>query len=71
MNPQKSITNTLLDGIIPIQLAYTLSKGSGTIHGIDSSEAMINAAKKAAKNESEAIERVCTFQGELASQYPH
>ncbi|TGO84627.1 hypothetical protein BPOR_0484g00080 [Botrytis porri] len=36
------------DGIIPVQIAHTLSRGSGSIHGIDSSEGMIAAAQKAA-----------------------
>ncbi|KAF7864100.1 hypothetical protein EAF04_007065 [Stromatinia cepivora] len=48
------------DGIIPVQLANTLSKGLGTIHGIDSSEDMIAAAGKAAVREG--VERVCRFE---------
>ncbi|KAF7902990.1 hypothetical protein EAF00_002892 [Botryotinia globosa] len=50
------------DGIIPVQIAHTLSKGSGSIHGIDSSEDMIAAAKKAAVSEGEKIPEICTFQ---------
>ncbi|KAF7919758.1 hypothetical protein BELL_0101g00210 [Botrytis elliptica] len=50
------------DGIIPVQIAHTLSKGSGSIHGIDSSEDMIAAAKKAAVAEGEEIPGICTFQ---------
>ncbi|KAF5872049.1 putative methyltransferase type 11 protein [Botrytis fragariae] len=50
------------DGIIPVQIAHTLSKGSGSIHGIDSSEDMIAAAKKAAATEGEEISGICTFQ---------
>ncbi|KAJ8065940.1 hypothetical protein OCU04_005041 [Sclerotinia nivalis] len=48
------------DGIIPVQLAVTLSKGSGSIHGVDSSEDMIAAARKAAIGEG--VERVCRFE---------
>jgi hypothetical protein len=40
---------SILDGILNIEFAKTLSKGTGKVHGIDSSEAMINAAKKAAE----------------------
>lgn len=50
------------DGIIPVQIAHTLSHGSGRIHGIDSSEDMIAAAKKAAIAGGEEISGVCTFQ---------
>ncbi|TEY51276.1 hypothetical protein BOTCAL_0268g00010 [Botryotinia calthae] len=50
------------DGIIPVQIAHTLSQGSGRIHGIDSSEDMIAAAKKAAIAGGEEISGVCTFQ---------
>ncbi|KAK6612727.1 methyltransferase type 11 [Botrytis cinerea] len=50
------------DGIIPVQIAHTLSQGSGRIHGIDSSEDMIAAAKKAAISGGEEISGVCTFQ---------
>ncbi|KAF7859442.1 uncharacterized protein EAF02_010890 [Botrytis sinoallii] len=50
------------DGIIPVQIAHTLSKGSGSIHGIDSSEDMIAAAKKAAVAGGEEIPGICTFQ---------
>ncbi|KAM0176368.1 hypothetical protein ACHAPC_009269 [Botrytis cinerea] len=51
-----------VDGIIPVQIAHTLSQGSGRIHGIDSSEDMIAAAKKAAISGGEEISGVCTFQ---------
>ncbi|KAM0164351.1 hypothetical protein ACHAQE_002931 [Botrytis cinerea] len=51
-----------VDGIIPVQIAHTLSQGSGRIHGIDSSEDMIAAAKKAAIAGGEEISGVCTFQ---------
>ncbi|KAF7958374.1 hypothetical protein EAE96_001923 [Botrytis aclada] len=50
------------DGIIPVQIAHTLSKGSGSIHGIDKSEDMIAAARKAAAAEGENISGICTFQ---------
>ncbi|TGO25939.1 hypothetical protein BPAE_0069g00110 [Botrytis paeoniae] len=50
------------DGIIPVQIAHKLSKGSGSIHGIDSSEDMIAAAKKAAIAAGEEIPGICTFQ---------
>ncbi|CAD6442288.1 9eadb4fd-a89d-45ff-a90f-13bb26466686 [Sclerotinia trifoliorum] len=48
------------DGIIPVQLAATLAKGSGCIHGVDSSEDMIAAAKKAAVREG--VEGFCRFE---------
>lgn len=58
-----------VDGIIPVQIAHTLSQGSGRIHGIDSSEDMIAAAKKAAIAGGEEISGVCTFQGIYSHLY--
>ncbi|TGO16002.1 hypothetical protein BTUL_0033g00400 [Botrytis tulipae] len=58
------------DGIIPVQIAHTLTKGSGSIHGIDSSEDMIAAAKRAAVSEGEKIPEICTFQV-LDASSPH
>lgn len=48
------------DGILDFQIAEILWKGSGTIHGTDSSPAMIEACQKAAA-EKEASR--CTFEG--------
>lgn len=48
------------DGIIPVQLAATLAKGSGWIHGVDSSEDMIAAAGKAAIGVG--VDGVCRFE---------
>jgi hypothetical protein len=53
---------SILDGILNIEFAKTLSKGTGKVHGIDSSEAMINAAKKAAAADP-AASKTCTFEG--------
>ncbi|KAB8304157.1 hypothetical protein EYC80_003576 [Monilinia laxa] len=56
------------DGIIPIQLAATLAKGSGTIHGIDSSGDMIAAARKGARDAGLEGEDICRFEVLDASQ---
>lgn len=47
-----------------MQFAQTLEKGKGRIHGVDASEAMIAAAKKAAASDS-AAEKVCSFESKL------
>ena len=39
-----------LDGVLDLQIAQVLSKGKGSLHGVDSSHAMIAAADKAAKD---------------------
>lgn len=52
----------MVDGVINIHLAQTLAKGKGRIHGVDASEAMIGAARKAAAS-GPAAEKVCTFEG--------
>lgn len=51
------------DGIIPVQIAETLLKGTGRIHGIDRSENMISAARNAAERKGMGVERVCGFDG--------
>ncbi|TVY52753.1 putative methyltransferase [Lachnellula cervina] len=51
------------DGVLNLQIAQTLSKGTGKIHGIDSSESMIATAKKAASaSANPSISHICTFQ---------
>jgi len=57
------VIDILIDGVLNIQFAQTLAKGKGRIHGVDASEAMISAAKKAASSDGVA-EKVCTFEGE-------
>jgi hypothetical protein len=47
-----------LDGILDVEFAKVLSEGTGSLHGIDSSEAMIEAAKKLCKDSDK-----CTFTG--------
>lgn len=49
------------DGIINLQVAQTLSQGTGRIHGIDSSNDMITSSKKAAASE-QSISEICTFE---------
>jgi len=49
------------DGILNLQIAETLAKGSGRIHGIDSSVDMITNAQKAASS-SLGISKICTFE---------
>ncbi|KAJ5037371.1 uncharacterized protein L3040_007547 [Drepanopeziza brunnea f. sp. 'multigermtubi'] len=48
------------DGIINIQIAQTLAKGSGKIHGIDASHAMIESARKSAAADPAAT-KAATF----------
>jgi hypothetical protein len=59
---QLLIKRQIIDGVLNIQIAQTLSKGKGRIHGVDASEAMIASARKAAAA-GPAAERVCTFEG--------
>ncbi|KAI0595577.1 S-adenosyl-L-methionine-dependent methyltransferase [Biscogniauxia sp. FL1348] len=47
------------DGVLNIQFNEILSRGSGSVHGIDSSPAMIEAARKAAEK---AGAEKCTFE---------
>ncbi|TVY35105.1 putative methyltransferase, partial [Lachnellula occidentalis] len=49
------------DGVLNLQIAQTLSKGTGMIHGVDSSESMIATAKKSA-SANPSIANSCTFQ---------
>ncbi|KAK4100647.1 S-adenosyl-L-methionine-dependent methyltransferase [Parathielavia hyrcaniae] len=48
------------DGVLNVEMARILSKGSGHVHGIDSSPAMITAARAAA--ESAGLSEKCTFE---------
>jgi hypothetical protein len=58
----KFLLNTYwIDGIINLQIAKTLATGKGKIHGIDNSEAMIAASKKAAAADP-FISEICTFE---------
>lgn len=49
------------DGILNLQIAQTLSLGTGKIHGVDSSASMISSAQKAA-SEDVSASKVCTFE---------
>ncbi|KAK0118098.1 hypothetical protein ONS95_012403 [Cadophora gregata] len=49
------------DGIINVQLAQTLAKGKGKIHGVDASPAMIASAQKAAAADP-AASKTCSFE---------
>lgn len=46
------------DGVIDVELAGILSQGSGSLHGVDSSPKMIEAARAAVGNAEN-----CTFEG--------
>ena len=59
---EKSLTPSISDGVINLQIAQTLAKGTGKFHGVDSSEEMIYSAKKAASSDA-AASKVCTFEG--------
>ncbi|KAK4116186.1 S-adenosyl-L-methionine-dependent methyltransferase [Canariomyces notabilis] len=48
------------DGVLDVEIGQILSKGNGTLHGIDSSPAMIAAAQKSVA--SVGLENTCTFQ---------
>jgi hypothetical protein len=56
------------DGVLNVEMARVVAQGSGRIHGIDSSPAMIAAAQKAA--ESAALADRCTFEGTTALTSP-
>ena len=59
----KSTANLIpIDGVLNLQIAQILATGTGKIHGIDSSVAMIESAKKAASSDN-AASKVCTFEG--------
>lgn len=59
------LTNTLfdIDGVLNLQFAETLSKGTGSVHGVDSSADMIRASKAAVAAADPAIQKICTFEG--------
>ncbi|KAK0617966.1 S-adenosyl-L-methionine-dependent methyltransferase [Bombardia bombarda] len=52
------------DGVLDVELAHILSQGKGRVHGVDSSGAMIEAAKKlsAANANKHMVEDRCTFE---------
>jgi 2-polyprenyl-3-methyl-5-hydroxy-6-metoxy-1,4-benzoquinol methylase len=58
--------------VLNLQIAQTLAKGKGGIHGVDASEAMISAAKKAAASDA-AAKKFVLFKGSrvflLADKY--
>ncbi len=58
------IEKPIIDGVINLQLAQTLSQGKGRIHGVDANEAIIAAARKAAAS-NPAATKTCTFEGNL------
>jgi hypothetical protein len=57
------MANLHADGIINLQIAETLAKGTGSIHGVDSSAAMINASKNSVAAADASIQKICTFEG--------
>lgn len=63
--PLHSLQNIFLtflsDGVLNIQIALILAKGTGRIHGVDSSVAMIETARKEA--EKAGVSKICTFEG--------
>lgn len=50
-----------LDGVLNVEMAKIFANGTGRVHGIDSSPAMIEAAKVAAK--AAGVEQKATFEG--------
>lgn len=53
-----SCVNFHLDGILNVEFAKVLATGTGSVHGIDSSPAMIEAARELCKDSKNA-----TFEG--------
>ena len=62
-------TKTYTDGILNIQIGQILSKGTGKIHGVDSSVEMIKSSKEAIAT-NPALSKICTFEGTPASPFP-
>lgn len=60
------ITPKIQDGVLDAQFAAILFQGSGQLHGIDSSPAMIEAARQA----TQAYAAICSFEVADASQQP-
>ncbi|KAJ0159907.1 putative methyltransferase C70.08c [Colletotrichum tanaceti] len=54
------------DGILDVQFGKILAQGSGSLHGIDASPAMISAAKRAVEA---ADLSNCEFEGKLFSLF--
>lgn len=50
-----------IDGVLDVQIAHILAQGTGRVHGIDSSKAMIEAAR--GKCGSVTGSEKCTFEG--------
>lgn len=57
-------TDCIIDGILNIEFAKVLAQGNGSVHGIDSSPAMIDAAKKLCQDTPQA-----TFEGMLVNKH--
>lgn len=58
----------MIDGVLNLDMARIVAQGSGRVHGIDSSPAMIAAATAAA--ESAGLANKCTFEGKTAPSCP-
>ena len=58
-----------IDGVLDVQIAQILSQGIGRVHGIDSSKAMIEAAKE--KCGGGAGSEKCSFEGMSLSPLFH
>lgn len=51
------------DGVLDVEFGRVLAEGSGSLHGVDSSPAMIDAARKAV---GDAGLQKCTFDGKFS-----
>jgi ubiquinone/menaquinone biosynthesis C-methylase UbiE len=57
------LTFAAADGVLNLDMARIVARGSGHVHGIDSSPAMIAAAQAAV--ESAGLADKCTFEGKI------
>lgn len=55
-----ALLSDLPDGVLNVQIGHVLAHGRGSIHGIDSSPAMIAAAEAAVRTAGLSS---CTFEG--------